>query len=120
MDKLIPTEHDEQVTFVRIFRLLYPAVRIFAIPNGGIRNKATAVRLRAEGVERGVPDLFIPEWKLWIEMKKQKGGILSQEQKEWIEYLNKCGYKAVVCKGCDAALALCEKEAKGRTKLCRI
>ena len=32
---------------------------LFAIPNGGLRNRATAARLRAEGVKRGVSDLFL-------------------------------------------------------------
>ena len=30
---------------------------LHAIPNGGHRNKATAGRLKAEGVKRGVPDI---------------------------------------------------------------
>ena len=74
-----------------------------AIPNGGKRAISVAKKLKAEGVKRGVPDLFIPELKLWVEMKKVKGGSTSKEQKEWILYLNDCGYKAVVCKGFQAA-----------------
>lgn len=30
------------------------------IPNGGSRNKIEAVRLKAQGVKRGVPDIFLP------------------------------------------------------------
>lgn len=61
-----------------------------AIPNGGLRNKVTASRLRAEGVKKGVADVFvpIPTWEqyenpatreieirikhcgLWLEFKK--------------------------------------------------
>jgi hypothetical protein len=33
---------------------------MFAIPNGGQRNKATAANLVAEGVKNGVPDIFLP------------------------------------------------------------
>ena len=33
---------------------------LHAIPNGGHRNKATAGQLKAEGVKRGVPDIFLP------------------------------------------------------------
>lgn len=99
----IPTEHEEQREFVRWFRNTWPGVRIFAIPNGGARSRATAGRLKAEGVSSGVPDLFIPAWRLWIEMKRSKGGSLSPDQKDWIKYLQSVGYWAIVCKGADDA-----------------
>jgi hypothetical protein len=38
---------------------------------------------------RGIPDLFIPEWRLWVEMKRKTGGRLSTEQKSMINYLQK-------------------------------
>lgn len=85
------SEHLEQVDFVAWFRRNYPDVRIFAIPNGGYRGKAQAGKLKAEGVSPGVPDLYIPEWRLWIEMKREKGGTLSPAQKEWREYLESIG-----------------------------
>ena len=100
----IPTEHEEQRELVRWFRQTWPGVRIFAIPNGGARSKATAGRLKAEGVSPGVPDLFIPAWGLWVEMKRQKGGALSAAQKDWIEYLTICGYRCIVAKGADDAM----------------
>ena len=61
---------------------------------------------------KGVPDLFIPEWGMWIEMKRQKGGALSDDQKDWIAYLQSRGYKAVCCKGADEAM----KAASERNK----
>ena len=100
------TEHQEQKLFVKWFELQYPKVKIFAIPNGGNRNVITATMLKAEGVRKGVPDLFIPEWLLWIEMKRVKGGKLSPEQSDWIDYLNGCGYTAVVANGFDEAKAV--------------
>lgn len=88
----IPTEHQEQVAFVEWFRLQFPGVMIFAIPNGGARNIVTAKKLKAEGVLPGVADLYILKWRLWIEMKRRKGGVLSKEQKEFCEYVTKeCG-----------------------------
>ena len=99
----IPTEHEEQRELVRWFRQTYKGVRIFAIPNGGARSPATAGRLKAEGVSSGVPDLFIPAWSLWVEMKRQNGGKLSGHQKGWIEYLDGLGHAVLVCKGCDDA-----------------
>ena len=100
----IPTEHEEQREFVRWFRLQYPGVRIFATPNGGSRNPATAGRLKAEGVSKGVPDLYVPAWKMWIEMKRTKGGALSADQKDWIAYLHEIGDTALVTKGCEDAV----------------
>ena len=97
------TEHQEQKNFVKWFELQYPKVKLFAIPNGGNRNVVTATMLKAEGVRKGVPDTFIPEWRLWLEFKRVKGGKLSPEQKDWIDYLNGCGYTAVVVNGFDAA-----------------
>jgi hypothetical protein len=99
----IKTEHEEQREFVRWFRQGYKDVRIFAIPNGGIRSITTATRLKVEGVSAGVPDLFIPAWRLWVEMKRTKGGSVSPEQKDWIAYLEGCGYTCVVAKGADQA-----------------
>jgi hypothetical protein len=99
----IPTEHEEQRELVRWFRQTYKGVRIFAIPNGGARSPATAGRLKAEGVSSGVPDLCIPAWKLWVEMKRTKGGSVSAEQKDWMKYLEDVGYCVKVCKGAEAA-----------------
>ena len=98
-----PSEHFEQRELVRWFRQTWPDVRIFAIPNGGARSPATAGRLKAEGVSPGVPDLFIPEWGLWVEMKRIKGGTLSSEQKKWSKYLESVGYLVKVGKGADNA-----------------
>jgi hypothetical protein len=64
---------------------------------------STAARLKAEGVCAGVLDLFIPAWKLWVEMKRQKGGSVSAEQKDWISYLESVGYTTLVCKGAEDA-----------------
>lgn len=101
----IPTEHEEQRELVRWFRQTWPGVLIFAIPNGGARSPATAGRLKAEGVASGVPDLFVPAWRLWIEMKRVKGSSLSAEQKDWIAYLNSGGYCCIVGKGAKNAKA---------------
>lgn len=98
-----PLEHIEQVSFVNWFRATYPDVLIFAIPNGGLRHAAIARKIQAEGVVPGVPDLFIPAWKLWIEMKRAKGGRLSQDQQDIIGHLESCGYSVIVGYGFDDA-----------------
>jgi hypothetical protein len=99
-----PSEHIEQVQTVSWFRKTYPGVKIFAIPNGGHRNKITAAKLKAEGVLPGVPDLFVPHFNLWIEMKMQKGGRLSESQKEMRDYLlDQCSHNYLMCEGFDDA-----------------
>lgn len=102
----IPTEHEEQRVFVQWFRRRYAPVRIFAIPNGGFRSRATAGRLKAEGVMRGIPDLFVPEWNLWIEMKRVKGGRLSPDQVNWKQYLEEIGNTVFVAYGAENAMEL--------------
>lgn len=87
----------------------YPELALmFHIPNGGSRHKAEAAKLKAMGVKRGVPDIClpVPRWKfcgLFIEMKKQHGGKVSQEQKEWRNALRRQGYCAIICNGFENA-----------------
>jgi hypothetical protein len=98
-----PSEHIEQVQTVAWLRKNYPNYWIFAIPNGGHRNKIAAAKLKAEGVLPGVPDLFVPDLNLWIEMKRQKGGRLSDDQKSMRTYLMSCGHDFIVCHGFEDA-----------------
>jgi hypothetical protein len=99
----IKSEHIEQALFVQWLKRNYHDHWVAAIPNGGKRSQSEAMRLKVEGVSAGFPDLVIPSLFLYIEMKRTKGGAVSKEQKDWIAYLTKNGYKAVVCRGCDEA-----------------
>jgi hypothetical protein len=96
---IVPSEHAEQVGFVRWIRKKYPGLLIFAIPNGGRRAISVAKKLKEEGVTRGIPDLMIPALKIFIEMKRTKGGVVSPEQKKIMDYLKRCGYTCYVCRG---------------------
>ena len=76
-------------------------LKLFHIPNGGLRSKSVAIKLKAEGVRSGIPDLFYPEARggffgLWIEMKKPDG-TTSISQEEVIPELRRDGYRVVVC-----------------------
>lgn len=114
-ERFLPTEHEEQVRVVswcgiQAQRGMPELERIFAIANGGARAKATAGKLKAEGVKPGVPDLMLPVPKgiyagMFIEMKRRKGGTVSAEQKDWTSFLGSMGYKCVVCRGADEAKA---------------
>lgn len=108
-----PSEHVEQRSFVEWVRLVHK-VRILAIPNGGRRGRLEAMRLVAEGVSKGVPDLFIPEWLLWVEMKTTTGRT-SPDQRDWIAHLNSIGHTAIVAHGFDDAKAQVGEFLKART-----
>lgn len=99
----IKTEHEEQREFVSWFRKTHKGVVIHSIPNGGKRNPREALRLKVEGVVAGIPDLHIPAWSVWVEMKTVKGN-LSQEQKAIIDYLNSIGDTVFVAHGKEQAI----------------
>ena len=96
-------EHDLQAACVKWFSLQYPQYdrMLFAIPNGGHRDIRTAARLKAEGVKRGVPDLFlsVPRWHyhgLYIEMKHGKN-TLTKDQEEFFKQASDLGYCCMDC-----------------------
>ena len=106
------TEHVEQREFVSWFRKTYPAIRIIAIPNGSQRSRTTGARLKAEGVVAGVPDLLVPAWSLWIEMKRADGGTVSTQQKDWHRYLESIDHTVLVCAGFSQAREKVEELVK--------
>jgi len=85
---------------------------LYAIPNGGHRNKATAGKLKAEGVKSGVPDLHLPIARggyhsLYVEMKKPPEGgkgRLSPTQIWWRDRLIDEGHAVVTCHGATAGI----------------
>lgn len=87
----------------------YPALELlYHIPNGGSRNPVEAYSLKMQGVKPGVPDICLPVpsgrfTALYIELKRRKGGRVSEAQRVWIAALNRVGCRAVVCKGWDEA-----------------
>lgn len=110
---MTPSEHDEQASLFREAMLRSAQDPrwglLLAIPNGGLRSKATASKLKAEGVRAGVPDLFLPVASrgvhgLWVELKRAKGGRVSPEQEGWAKALIEQGYCVVVCYGADEAI----------------
>ena len=97
------SEHLQQVRLVSWFRRTYPGVRIFAVPNGGGRSTSQGASLKSEGVQAGVPDLFVPAWLLWLEMKREAGGVVSPIQRDWIAYLQGIGHTVIVGRGFEDA-----------------
>ena len=77
--------------------------------NEGKRTPRMGAELKRMGMKRGFPDisLLVPNKKyhgLFIELKADKTKRLTKEQKEWLDKLNKYGYKAVRCNGSDEAI----------------
>lgn len=78
-------EHNLQVVLCRYLDL--KKIPYFAIPNGGARNIIVATKLKAEGVKKGVADLFImvgnsKHYGLFIEVKVGK----NKQQDSQIEF----------------------------------
>lgn len=98
-------EHQHQCALIKWAKLnepRHPELRwLFAVPNGGQRSKAVAGKLKASGVKSGVLDLCLPVKRgnftsLWIEMKYGKN-TLTDNQKEFIQFVESQGAKVVVC-----------------------
>jgi hypothetical protein len=66
-----------------------PDVLIFAIPNGGLRSKGEAARLKWTGVVAGIPDLAVvaPGGRLFFIEVKAPGNSLSESQKAMVDRL---------------------------------
>lgn len=114
----VPSEESEQITLFTWARMrsgIYPELRLmFHIPNGGLRSKSEAKRFKASGVKPGVPDVFLPVprggyYGLFVEMKRTRGGRVSDEQRDYIEELTAQGYKCEVCRGWQKAAEVIEK-----------
>lgn len=119
---LTEREHAEAVALMEWCRLhenLHPELRlIYAIPNGGIRQRGMAGKMKAEGVKPGVPDYHLPVargryYSLYIELKA-KGGRPTKEQKWWAEELMIRGNAWVCCWGWEHAAATLLAYLEGR------
>jgi hypothetical protein len=80
---------------------------VYAIPNGGKRDRGTAVKLYREGVKAGVLDIHAPFARggyigLWIEMKHGRNDTTS-EQDAWAEGMHELGHLVVICWGFEPA-----------------
>ena len=110
MVNLTPTEHLEQVAFCSW--LDWKHIAYASIPNGTNKGYAMQHKFKSEGLKKGFPDLlvFLPSVIVFIEMKRKKGSVISNEQKEWQVRINSYSYaKAYICYGADDAMATIEK-----------
>lgn len=100
-----------QCEFFEEVEKLFPTLPnklLFAVPNGGSRNKIEAKNLKRQGVTSGVSDviLLIPKKgyaSLCIEFKTKKG-TQSKEQKEFQRQAERCRNKYVVVRSAKQAI----------------
>lgn len=112
-----PTEDGEQEVVVRYCELR--RIPVVHIPNEGKRSAAYAAQMKRMGLAKGFPDLFIPVavsgfHGLFIELKRDKKSKAKDTQKAWLEYLNKAGYRATVCRGSEEAMKEIESYFRGK------
>lgn len=109
-------EASEQALFCRYCDL--KGIVCVHIPNGfpigGVNKFAYMNMMKAQGFKSGFPDLmvFAKNSKyniLFLEFKREKKGVVSQKQKDWIEWLNNNGYFAKVVKGNREAVEVLEQ-----------
>lgn len=104
-------EHELQTACVAWFKYQHPdlALNLFAVPNGGARDRVTGAKLKAEGVVAGVADLLLlaPSYDgkyhaLSIEMKtNEKGSRQRDSQKEWQKAVEATGNRYAICRTFD-------------------
>ena len=106
-----PSESLEQQTVAYFLDQL--GLRWCHVPNGGARYRGAAGLLKAEGVKSGVSDILIftpppnsPEHVgVAIELKRAKGGKVSDEQQDWLDGLADCRWLTRVCYGSEEAIS---------------
>lgn len=113
--KIAPeSEANQQEIVIKYLRLAYPHA-LYCASAGGMRTSyLQAIKMKRTGYVKGFPDLFIYEPNadyhgLAIEMKKEKGGIASPEQKSWQEQLRNRGYASYICKGSEEAIKIIDE-----------
>jgi hypothetical protein len=108
------SESNQQEIVVKYLKLAYPDA-LYCASAGGMRTSyLQAIKMKRTGYVKGFPDLFIYEPRneyngLAIEMKKEKGGVASPEQKRWQEQLRNRGYASYICKGSEDAIKVIDE-----------
>ncbi|WP_288477125.1 VRR-NUC domain-containing protein [uncultured Pseudomonas sp.] len=106
--KPVDWEGIEQTALFKWIDLQYPqeSKLIYHVPNGGHRHKATAGKLKGQGVRAGMPDINVDiarggYFGLRIEFKATppNDAAVSPKQRDALQLLNDRGYLAIVCRG---------------------
>lgn len=76
--------------------------------------------LRSQGHYPGIVDMTIllPKGRaIFLELKRVKGGVVSEQQEKWISYLQSLDYPTKVCYGADDAIKWIKEELEKNNKL---
>jgi hypothetical protein len=121
-----PLEESEQIAlcdWLDVHNICYQASMM-----GAYLAPATFNRMKRMGCKPGFPDviifdqpdIFSPELArkkgVAIELKRRKGGIVSELQKEWQIKLRDRGWISLICEGADNAIKALEMLGYGRRK----
>jgi hypothetical protein len=132
LDKLlaVPSEHEEcrwliEWAQTQRFNGWKLSEVLVHVPNGafhGADRKAGAVvarKLREQGLQPGVFDYILPVPilrigcpGLWIEMKRTRGGVVSEEQKKFQERMQQLGWRCEIAKGWVEASSIIQDHLK--------
>ena len=129
----LPSEEQEQeavFAWAKMMEGKEPRLALLnASMNGILTNAQFGAKLKRLGRKKGFPDINLPVQKyynvgdvldpdyargpfgdhcagLYIELKREKGGVVSPEQKWWHQQLTEMGYRVEVCKGAKEAIAV--------------
>ena len=101
-------ESEEAKIFVAWLRIHHLHFMHVPSETGGTPEaKRRAIRMKQQGTVSGFPDyiIYIPSGTLYVELKRIRGSATSQEQKDWVLFLNKQpASEARICKGADMAI----------------
>ena len=88
-------------------KMLAPAMRLVAPPNGAKRTAYAAMKAKAEGMAKGFPDLSAigPDQFIAFLEIKARGGSVSPEQIDTLNFLHRCGFPCGVFRSVDTAVA---------------
>jgi hypothetical protein len=114
-----PKEEEEQVALAQFLDLMFWD-EWFHVPNGGMRPSSfdkdgkrfsvEAAKMKKQGVKTGIPDVWIirptPSGApgVVIELKRIKGGVVSEDQKKWLKTLENFGWVCYVGKGAEKSI----------------
>jgi hypothetical protein len=102
------SEHSLQKQVLTVVSMRGRDVFVFAIPNAGKRNPATAARMKAEGLMAGVADLcvMLPGGRVgWLELKTAKG-VQSTAQEAFEDICDVFSHPYAVARDLDEAIAI--------------
>jgi hypothetical protein len=86
--KSTASEHKLQSQIVSLISRIAPDLMFYAVPNGGRRSLTVAVKLKAEGVRAGIPDLafILRDGRAAFAEVKTPTGSLSKAQRDFRDW----------------------------------